>query len=144
MLENTLYKGYKYIFIKVKMRDESEKDLPATAEFTISRESMCQKVDVQENQVFNILLGSNASALVHWTLKNPGKFNPDKLKPLNVREDGSGGYKSKSNLPGSPGYDIFKFNAGKSAFFATTLTFVCSRDDGRLVSHTHVKVKISK
>ena len=144
MLENTLYKGYKYTFIKVKMRDESEKDLPATAEFTISRESMCQKVDVQENQVFNILLGSNASALVHWTLKNPGKFNPDKLKPLNVREDGSGGYKSKSNLPGSPGYDIFKFKAGKSAFFATTLTFVCSRDDGRLVSHTHVKVKISK
>ena len=144
MLENTLYKGYKYIFIKIKMRDESEKDLPATAEFTIPRESMCQKVEVQENQVFNILLGANSSAQVHWILKNPGKFNPDKLKPLNVRENGSGGYKSTSKLPGSPGYDIFKFKAGKSAFFATTLTFIRTLGDGRLGTHIYVKVKISK
>lgn len=144
MLENTLYKGYKYIFIKIKMRDESDGGLPATAEFTISRESMCQKVDVRENQVFTILLESNASARVGWTLKNPGKFNPDKLIPLNVQEDGSGGYKSKSRLPGSSGYDIFKFKAGKSAFFATTLTFVCSRGHGILATHIYVKVKVSK
>ena len=126
------------------MSDESEKDLPATAEFTIPTYSMCNKVYVRENEVFNLLFESNISARVQWKLNKPEKLNPEKIKPLNLREENYGGCRGgNSKLPGSSGYDVFKFKAGKSSFFAASLTFVRS-NSYRNLNSINVKVKISK
>ena len=125
------------------MADESEKDLPSTAEFIISPESICNKVHVRENQVFSILIEGNISARIFWVLENPESLNHEKIRPLNLKQDGSGSYRSKFKLPGSSGYEIFKFKAVKASLFANAICFI-SRSDRRDPIRVKVKVKISK
>lgn len=99
-------------------------------------EEIPEEIKVKVGSEFEILISGNASTPVHWFFVHPC---PKGISPVNIKNDGSAGYKSRDNPSGRLGVGgnfIFKFRADKKGEY--TLNFELSR------FHTDVYDNMSK